>query len=148
LGNSSAGLILSFCSSARALAISSSLNPERQFYEDLEEYVATGLARFVVSRKSRPIESRPELEVDYVFDAKRPLFVFGVKDGAKARLATIACLEFEKQAIPFRSVAVHENFENLSATDRSLITNSVDKQFTDLADFKSRAVTYFEREIA
>jgi hypothetical protein len=118
------------------------------FYENLEEIVATKLSGFLVTRKLKPIEARPELEVDYVFDAKRPLFVFGIKDGAKARLATIACLEVEKGAIPFRSLAVHEDFEALSPTDRSLITNSMDKQFTDLEDFKARAVTYFNREIA
>jgi len=118
------------------------------FYENLEDYIATDLARFSVTRNITPIESRPELEVDYVFEATRPLFVFGIKDGAKARLATIACLEFERQAIPFRSVAVHDNFEGLTGTDRSLITNSMDKQFTDLEDFKSRAIPYFEREIA
>jgi hypothetical protein len=118
------------------------------FYEYLEEYISTSLASFPIVKKGRPIENRPGLEVDYVFDAKRPLFVFGIKDGAKARLATIACLEVEKGAIPFRSLAVHEDFEALSPTDRSLITNSMDKQFTDLDDFKSRAVTYFNREIA
>jgi hypothetical protein len=118
------------------------------FYENLEEYISTSLASFSIVKKARPIENRPELEVDYLFDAKRPLFVFGIKDGAKARLATIACLEFERQAIPFRSVAVHEDFEILTPTDRSLITNAMDKQFTDLDDFKSRAASYLEREIA
>lgn len=118
------------------------------FYENLEEYISTSLASFPIVKKARPIENRPELEVDYVFAAKRPLFIFGIKDGAKARLATIACLEFEREAIPFRSVAVHEDFETLTPTDRSLITNAMDKQFTDLDDFKSRAVNYLEREIA
>ena len=50
--------------------------------------------------------------------------------------------------MPFRSVAIHENFEELTPTDRSLITNTVDKQFTDLEDFKRKAEGFFERETA
>jgi hypothetical protein len=34
----------------------------------------------------------------------RPLFLFGVKDNNKARLATISCLEFQRRRIPFKGV--------------------------------------------
>lgn len=118
------------------------------FYEELDEYMKTDLGRFLPNSKTLPIPARPELEVDYQFAAPKPLFVFGIKDGAKARLATIACLEFRNNRIPFRGVAVHEDFEALTPTDRSLLTNVIDKQFTDLADFKRGGVEYLERERA
>jgi hypothetical protein len=72
----------------------------------------------------------------------------GVRDNAKARLATLSCLEFQMQHIPFRSVIVHEDFENgLSKKDQSRITNVADKQFTSLADFQTNAEGYFQREL-
>lgn len=117
------------------------------FYEELDDFIRTSLVRFRYEKDATPISMRPELAVDYLFAAPRPLFIFGVKDGSKARLATIACLEFEK-VLPFRSVAIHESFEELTPTDRSLITNTVDKQFTDLEDFKRKAEAFFERETA
>jgi hypothetical protein len=95
-----------------------------------------------------PVSNREDLGVDYCFQAKpKPLFLFGVKDNAKARLVTISCLEYLRNTIAFRSVIVHEDFETLSTKDRKIITNVVDKQFTDFSDFKANARQYFEREM-
>ena len=85
--------------------------------------------------------------MDYAFkEFPRPLYLFGVKDDTKARLATISCLEFQMAKIPFKSIAVHEDFEALSRKDRKRITSAVDKQFVDLDDFKSHGEEYLERE--
>jgi hypothetical protein len=60
----------------------------------------------------------------------------------------LSCLEFEKRNIPFRSVVVHEDFENgLSKKDQTRITSAADKQFTSLNDFQSHAEQYFSREV-
>jgi hypothetical protein len=79
---------------------------------------------------------------------RRDVFLFGVKDNAKARLAALACREFQINRILFRSVIVHEDFENgLSKKDQSRITNAADKQFTSLSDFQANAEGYFQREM-
>ena len=119
------------------------------FYELLDEFINDQLVRYQPEPKILPIPERDDLEVDYSFKGfPRPLYLFGVKDDTKARLTTISCLEFHRANIPFKSVAVHEDFEALSKKDRKRITSALDKQFVDLADFKTHGEHYFEREAA
>ncbi len=119
------------------------------FYELLDEFITEQLVRYQPEPKVLPIPERDDLEVDYSFKGfPRPLYLFGVKDDTKARLSTISCLEFHRADIPFKSVAVHEDFEALSKKDRKRITSAADKQFVDLDDFKTHGEDYFAREAA
>ncbi|QNI31497.1 DUF1828 domain-containing protein [Alloacidobacterium dinghuense] len=118
------------------------------FYEMLGDFVTSTLYRYHPQKDCVPDPKREELQVDWNFSLKpRPIFLYGVKDSAKSRFAALACREFQIVKLPFRSVIVHEDFENgLSKRDQALITNAVDKQFTTLADFQQNAEAYFERE--
>lgn len=119
------------------------------FYELLDEFINEQLVRFQPEPKVLPIPERDDLEVDYSFKGfPRPLYLFGVKDDTKARLTTISCLEFQRADIPFKSVAVHEDFEDLSKKDRKRITSAADKQFVDLDDLTNHGEDYFDREAA
>jgi hypothetical protein len=119
------------------------------FYDDLREFITEIFPDLSPAASYLPLPERDDLEVDFCFHlSPKKLFLFGVKDNAKARLVAISCFEYMRNAIPFRSVVVHEDFEALSAKDRRIITNVVDKQFTDFADFKSNAKGFFEREQA
>ncbi|PIY49002.1 MAG: hypothetical protein COZ06_15110, partial [Armatimonadetes bacterium CG_4_10_14_3_um_filter_66_18] len=75
-----------------------------------------------------------------------PLYLFGVKDNSRARLATISCLEFQRNKLPFRSMVVHEDFDKIGRKDTTRLTSACDKQFTSLEDFRQNAVQYLERE--
>jgi hypothetical protein len=117
------------------------------FYEHLSEFVETKLSFYQPRAKVFPISSRDDLEVDFEFSLdNKKIYLFGIKDATKARLTTISCLEFQMAKLPFKSIAVHEDFDGLPRKDRSRITSAVDKQFTDLADFRQNAEQYFERE--
>ena len=119
------------------------------FYEMLTEFIETSLTRYHPRPNTLPIPDRDDLETDFQFDVSpRPIFLFGVKDSAKARLATISCLEFQRARIPFKSFIVHEDFEALTKKDRSRITSAADKQFISLDDFREHAEQVFEREVA
>jgi hypothetical protein len=119
------------------------------FYDNLHKFIMEELPKFSPAGPYLPIPGREDLEVDFCFHAApKNLFLFGVKDNAKARLVSISCLEYMRNSIPFRSIAVHEDFEALSAKDRRIITNVVDKQFTDFSDFKNNAEEYLKRELA
>jgi hypothetical protein len=110
--------------------------------------VQSTLGRFHPVENYQPLLGRDDLEVDWKLSLPRQIFMFGVKDNAKARLAALSCLQFQKDGIPFRSVIVHEDFENgISKKDRSRITNVTDKQFTSLSDFQANAESYFQREM-
>lgn len=119
------------------------------FYEMLTEFIEDTLRKYSPKPKVFPIPDRDDLEVDFEFDIKpRPIYLFGVKDSAKARLTTISCLEFQRAKLPFKSFVVHEDFESLTRKDRSRITSAADKQFISLDDFKSNAEQVLEREAA
>jgi hypothetical protein len=118
------------------------------FYEELNEFVASQLSKFNPVEDYVPISDRLELQVDWKFGlSPKPIFLYGVRDNAKARFAALACREFQIKHIPFRSVIVHDDFESgLSKKDQAIITNVADKQFTSLVDFQQNAEMFFERE--
>jgi hypothetical protein len=119
------------------------------FYELLTEFIEETLKKYSPRPKVLPISERDDLEVDFEFSIKpRPVYLFGVRDSAKARLTTISCLEFQRAKVPFKSFVVHEDFENLGRKDRSRITSAADKQFISLDDFKANAEQVLEREAA
>lgn len=120
------------------------------FYELLEEFIEDKLAEYSPRPRTVPIPDHDEYEVDFQFDiGPRPLFLFGVKDNAKARLTTISCLEFQRRKLPFKSVIVHADFESgITKKDRLRITSVSDKQFTSLDDFQENGPQFFARERA
>ncbi|MFI5453637.1 DUF1828 domain-containing protein [Pedobacter sp. UC225_61] len=120
---------------------------ENLFYEILDEFIGKELKEFNPKSKVLPIPERDDLEADYSFSPNgHPVYLFGVKDASKARLATISCLEYQKANLNFRGWVVNEDFEKLPRKDRSRLTNTCDKQFTSLEDFKSSAKVFLERE--
>lgn len=119
------------------------------FYEMLEEFICTDLAKYNPVPKVLPIQERDELEVDFAFNtSQKPIYLFGVKGTPKARLSTICCLEFLKAGLPFRSIIVHEEFDALPKKDRKHITSAADKQFVNLEDFQENGKLFLERETA
>ena len=119
------------------------------FYELLTEFVEESLTDFHPRENTLPIPDRDDLEVDFQFDIQpHPIFLFGVKDPTKARLATISMLEFQKQRLQFKGFVVHDEFETLPKKDRTRITSAADKQFVSLEDFKENAVRVLEMQAA
>lgn len=117
------------------------------FNEQLEEFTLTQLQGFHPVKNVLPLPERDDLEVDFSFPLNgTSLYLFGVKDAAKARIATISCLEFIRNKLPFRSIVVHEDFDGLPRKDRARLTSACDKQFPSLEDFKLNALQYLERE--
>jgi hypothetical protein len=117
------------------------------FEEMLEEFIQEKLVRYHPRQSICPIPERDDLEVDWEFNPNgTSLYLFGVKDNAHARLATISCLEFQRNKLPFRSMVVHEDFDKIGRKDRIRLTSACDKQFPSLDDFKDNAEQYLMRE--
>lgn len=117
------------------------------FDEMMEEFITTSLGKYNPVPDVCPIADREDLEADWQLSPNGvPLYLFGVKDNSKSRLATITCLEFQKAKLKFKSLVVHEDFEKISRKDRVRLTNACDKQFTSLDQFKENAIEYLERE--
>jgi hypothetical protein len=117
------------------------------FEELLDEFISENLTRFRPQKTVLPIAERDDLEVDWQFTTNgAPLYLFSVRDSARARLATIACLEFQRAHLKFKSLVVHEDFDKLSRKDRLRLTSACDKQFPSLEDFRQNSSQYLERE--
>jgi hypothetical protein len=117
------------------------------FEEMLEEFIQAALTHYRPQKKVCPISNRDDLEVDWQFTPNgTPLYLFGVKNNAQARLATISCQAFQINNLPFRSIVVHEDFDKIGQKDKTRLTSASDKQFTSLDDFKQHAIQYLERE--
>lgn len=119
------------------------------FYEMLEDFITSTFAQYNPVKNFLPLPQRDDLEVDFALTkVRKPIYLFGVKDAYKARLVTICCLEFQKAKLPFKSIVIHEEFDNLPKKDRTRLTSAADKQFVDLEDFRKNGEQYLIREIA
>ena len=109
------------------------------FYEDLGSYIETDLSRFAPVPDLAPLPGYP-LSVDWQLTHNdRQFFVFGVRGNDKAKNVTIALLEFQKAGVPFISLVVHEDIDELSRRDAWLLTANADTQYPGFSEFRERA---------
>jgi hypothetical protein len=117
------------------------------FYDMLERSVHELLSEYRPEKDVLPIPNHDEFVVDYQLTIKEhPIYIFGIKDAAKSRLAALTCMEFRNRKMKFRSFAVHEDLDGLSKRDKKIILNASDKQFVTLQDFQATSVDVFEHE--
>jgi hypothetical protein len=75
---------------------------------------------------------------------KRPLFIQALMGDDKTRDATITLLQFEKWGVPFRSLAVFENQEDISRKVLARYSDVCEKQFSSLAANRDRIKRFIE----
>lgn len=68
----------------------------------------------------------------------RPLFIYALPSDARARDATIALLQFEKWALPFRSVAIFADQEQINRKVLARLSDVCGKQFSNLVGNRDR----------
>lgn len=117
------------------------------FYDLLDEFVITKLIKYSPQKNYLPLKERDDLEVDFLLNIpSKKIYLFGVKDAAKARIATISCLEFQRSKLPFKSIIVLDDYDNLPRKDRKRLMSAADKLFPSLDDFQEHAEEFLERE--
>lgn len=117
-----------------------------QFARHLREAVEGMLADFDVQENHTPTQDA-HLTVDYMIPARRPIFLYGVSGDAKASRVLVSCLTFQREAIPFRSLIVHDNMDSLSRFNRAQLTNVAQKQFSSLDGFSRYGSSYIQEEM-
>ena len=118
------------------------------FYDNLENAIGTVLPNIKYERNYR-IPHFADFQVDFAFlNSDRPVYLFGVKDTNKAQQATICCLQLSKKNVPFRSIAVFENMDNITRFARNNMVNTASKVFSDIDGLIENGHSYFENEIA
>lgn len=78
----------------------------------------------------------------------KPLFVHALPNDARARDATISLLQFEKWELPFRSVAVFEDQEQINRKVLARLSDVCGKQFSNLAGNRDRIRRYLTDFVA
>jgi len=73
---------------------------------------------------------------------RRPLFLFGIPTDDKCRDVTITCLQFEKLAVPFTSVAIFEDQVEINRKVLARFTDVCERQFPSLQSAKERFAKY------
>jgi len=119
---------------------------ESLFMEILDEFIFSDLKEFRPQKKVMPIPDRDDLEADYSFHPNgTPIYLFGVKDVSKARLAAFICQSYLINKVKSYNWIVAEDMEKFTKKDRSRLLNACDKSFTSLDDFKSNARMFLEK---
>lgn len=115
------------------------------FYEDLRKYVTSDLTTFEPKFDQRPLGEYP-VNVDWLLTCnKRPFYLFGVPNNDKAKNVTICLLEFQKAELPYISLIVHQNMEELGSRERQYLTRNADRQYPLLSDFKEKGASDIRR---
>ena len=78
---------------------------------------------------------RADCRVDY---PGKPLFIFGLATDGRARDATISLLQYEKWGLPFRSLAVFEDQQQIGRNVLARLTDVCDRQYSSLGGNKDR----------
>ena len=108
------------------------------FYQDLDAYVETDMREFHPVRNEYPLPDFPN-GVDWSLSVHdRRFYMFGVQGNDKAKNVTISLLEFQKANLPFISLVVHHDMEELGKRERLLLTRNADTQYPVLDDLKER----------
>ena len=115
------------------------------FYDDLRDYVTGKLRNFSPVADQFPIPDFPN-GVDWSLSHnRRNFYVFGVRGNDKAKNVTISLLEFQKSKLPFISLVVHEDMEDLGKREKLILTRNADTQYPALSDFREKGAQDIER---
>ncbi len=95
---------------------------------------------------------RHDPEGKYVVDCRingmaHPIFVYALPNDNTTRDATIALLQFERWEIPFRSISVFENQEEVNRKVLARFSDVCDKQFSSLTANKDRIARYLQEAL-
>ena len=112
------------------------------FYDDLEKYITTELNRFSPIADQTPIQESPIISVDWsLTHNNRNFYLFGVKGNDKAKNVAIALLEIQKAQLPFISLVVHEDMEELGRRERLYLTSNADRQYPTMNEFQDKSTS-------
>lgn len=111
------------------------LRSESTFYEDLRETLRSILSadRLHENHVVPEVPQAADYPVDYFIDgAGAPLYLFGVPNRDKARLATIVLQHLIAAGRDFNSMIVFQNMSDLPRADVSRLTNAANDQVDSL----------------
>lgn len=107
------------------------------FYDDLERELIriVPIGRLHKGYVVPGVPSGNEYPVDFAIpDAARPLYIFGVPNNDKARLATIVLMYLQQQNCKFDSLIVPAEFDDILRGDRRRLMNAANDMVASIRD--------------
>jgi hypothetical protein len=114
------------------------------FMEDLASFIKRNVPedRLQINWKHED-DPNGRYKVDfYVNSMKKPLLIFGLPNDDKTQLATISLLKFRTWGMPFQSLGIYEEQEEISPKDVARFTDAVDKSYSSLRQNESDIAAY------
>lgn len=111
------------------------LRVENTFYDDLREKLQSmvGTDRLISDYMIPNLPNASDYPVDYsVSGCATPLYLFGVPNRDKARLATIVLQHLAKHGLNFNSMIVFQNAADIPRTDMNRIMNAANDMIASI----------------
>jgi hypothetical protein len=120
------------------------------FMEDLMSFIKEHVdnTRLVFNWKDQERDPKGNYTVDcHINSMKRPLFVYGVPSETKANLAALSLLKFTTWDVPYQSLGVFEDQEELDPKPVARFTDAVEKSFSNLPGNKDAIRRYLDKAL-
>lgn len=121
-------------------------NVKNLFMEDFYLYMNEKFGkRCVFDYNNKEHDTEKVYSVDCAVEDNTKLFFFGINNEAKCHTATITCLMFKQWNIPFKSVMIFDDQENINKKDVSRLANVADKMYQTLPTAREELPTYVKK---
>jgi hypothetical protein len=107
---------------------------ESTFYDDLQTTLADviGAQRLIRDYAAPGVPKSDQYRADFGVEAARPLLIFGVPSGTKARLATVVIQYLRQQQFAFHSLVVYQDMAALPRADVARLTDAANDQVANV----------------
>ena len=121
------------------------------FIEDFKQFIIETIdpQRITFDYHDKSHDPEGKYPVDCLVNGTlRPIHMYGIKDDTKCRDATINTQHFHGKNIPFQTLGIFEDQEQINRKVLSRFTDVCDRQFSSLAANRENIESYLQKQIS
>lgn len=113
--------------------------PSSLFYKNMDKYVTTDLSEFCPKPNQTPLPDYKTLIVDWSLTHNNcNFYLFGVRGNHKAKSTAISLLEFKEAKLPFISLIVYDDMNELGKKEIIYLNKNANNEYLTLADCQDK----------